>query len=79
MNVKQGLGLLITILSIAALFYGFLTTGGEVKGDTALVVGVSGFILILIGPWLWLGDVPTAIKKFVEAKTGAKLEPGKPG
>lgn len=79
MNAKRGLGLLITILSVAVLFYGFLVTGGEVKGDIALAVGIGGFALILIGPWLWLGDVPTAIKKFVEAKTGTKLEPNKPG
>jgi len=28
---------------------------------------------ILVGPALWFGEVPTAIKKFIEAKTGKKL------
>ncbi len=27
---------------------------------------------ILMGPALWLGEVPIAIKKFIEIKTGRK-------
>ncbi|MEO3993537.1 MAG: hypothetical protein QN229_04485 [Desulfurococcaceae archaeon TW002] len=33
----------------------------------------AGFLLILIGPALWLGEVPANLKKLIEAKTGRKL------
>jgi len=71
---KEVLGLLITIIAIVIIFYAYISTGGVVKGDIAIAAGVAGFILILVGPYLWLGEVPSAISKFVEAKTGVKLE-----
>jgi hypothetical protein len=74
MKPKEALGLAITVISVAVLFYAFIATGGAVKGDLALAAAASGFALILLGPYLWLGEVPIAIKKFIEAKTGAKLE-----
>ncbi len=79
MKAKEAVGLLITILAVLLLlyevFYVNLTRGsigvkGEITTDAILVS--TGFLLILIGPWLWLGDVPVAIKKLVEAKTGRK-------
>jgi len=71
---KEALGLLITIIAIGIVLYAYISTGGIVKGDISVAAGVSGFILILVGPYLWLGEVPSAVKKFVEAKTGVKLE-----
>ncbi len=77
---RKALGTIITVITVIImlyeLFYVNITKGGiGVKGavsiDAALLA--SAFILILIGPWLWLGEVPVAIKKFVEAKTGRRL------
>lgn len=74
MSPKEVLGLIITVIAIGIVFYAYISTGGVVKGDIAVAAGVAGFILILVGPYLWLGEVPVAVRKFVEAKTGAKLE-----
>jgi hypothetical protein len=71
---KEVLGLIITVIAIGIIFYAYISTGGVVKGDIARAAGIAGFILILVGPYLWLGEVPAAVRKFVEAKTGAKLE-----
>lgn len=77
MSVKEAVGVLITLVAVIVLAYAYAsaiaTAGGQVTGDIALYAAISGFIVILLGPYLWLGEVPTAIKKFVEAKTGAKL------
>ena len=80
MGAKESLGLAITVLAIAILLYELLyvspTTGGiGVRGavTTDAVLVSAGFLLILIGPWLWLGEVPVAVKKMIEAKTGRKL------
>ncbi|MEM0378342.1 MAG: hypothetical protein QXP68_06805 [Thermosphaera sp.] len=74
MKPKEMVGLIITIIAIIILFYTFISTGGVVTGDNATLAATAGFILILLGPWLWLGEVPVAIKKFIEAKTGTKTE-----
>lgn len=81
MTAKEALGLLITIISIVILlyelFYVNLTQGGiGVKGQVALdaVLISASFLLILLGPWLWLGEVPIAIRKFIEARTGKRIE-----
>jgi hypothetical protein len=79
-RAKEGIGLVITtvaiLLMLYELFYVNLTRGGigargQVTTDAVLIC--AGFLLILIGPWLWLGEVPVAIRKFVEARTGRKL------
>jgi hypothetical protein len=79
-RAKEGIGLAITIVAILLmlyeLFYVNLTRGGigargQVTTDAVLIC--AGFLLILVGPWLWLGEVPVAIRKFVEARTGRKL------
>lgn len=76
---KEMLGAIITIVAIILIFYellyvnltrGSIGVKGTVTTDSILMA--SGFLLILIGPWLWLGEVPVAIKKFIEAKTGRK-------
>jgi hypothetical protein len=78
MDVKEVIGVLITLVAIIVLVYAYASAyamaGGQVKGDIALYAAICGFIVILLGPYLWLGEVPTAVKKFVEAKTGVKLE-----
>ena len=80
MRAREGIGLAITIVAILLmlyeLFYVNLTRGsigvrGQVTTDAVLIC--AGFLLILVGPWLWLGEVPVAIRKFVEAKTGKRL------
>ncbi len=80
MRAKEALGLIVTILSLLIFAYEILyvglTTGKMgVKGDvtTDAVLISAGFLLIILGPALWLGEVPTNIKKLVEAKTGRKL------
>lgn len=79
MKVKEGLGVVITVIAILLLLYELLyvslTRGGigvkdQVTTDAILIS--AGFLLILIGPWLWLGEVPVAIRKFVEARTGRR-------
>ncbi len=80
MKAKEALGLIITVLSLLIFAYEILyvglTTGrmgdkGVVTTDAMLIS--MGFLLIILGPALWLGEVPTNIKKLVEAKTGRKL------
>lgn len=79
MRAREALGLIITMLAVILILYELLyvnlTRGsigmrGAITSDSILVS--SGFLLILIGPWLWLGEVPVAIRKFIEAKTGKK-------
>lgn len=74
MTIKEALGLLLTIISIVVIIAGFSIGGGKVPSDIAPVVAIMGFVVLLIGPWLWLGETPVAIRKFIEARTGRKLE-----
>ena len=80
MKVKEGLGVAITVIAVLLLlyelFYVNLTRGGigargQVSTDSILIS--AGFLLILVGPWLWLGEVPVAVRKFVEARTGRRV------
>lgn len=79
MRAKEGLGIAITVIAVLLLLYellyvnltrGSIGVKGEVSADAILIS--AGFLLILIGPWLWLGEVPIAIRKFVEARTGRR-------
>lgn len=47
---------------------------GEVTSNAMLIS--AGFLLILIGSALWLGEVPMNLKKLIEAKTGEKAKLG---
>jgi len=76
MTVKEVVGLILTMISVAVIIASFVVGGGKVSGDISLPVALTGFVVILIGPWLWLGEVPVAIRKFVEARTGRKLTGG---
>ncbi|MEM1603001.1 MAG: hypothetical protein QXL29_02665 [Zestosphaera sp.] len=80
MKAKEALGLVMTFLSLIIFAYEILYIGltegsigvkGEVAPDAVLIS--TGFLLIILGPALWLGEVPTNLKKLVEAKTGRKL------
>ncbi|MFN3268022.1 MAG: hypothetical protein ACK416_02055 [Zestosphaera sp.] len=80
MKAREAIGLIITLLSLVIFAYEILyvgLTGGrigvkdEVTSDAILIS--TGFLLILIGPALWLGEVPANLKKLIEAKTGRKL------
>jgi len=80
MNVKEISGLIITVIALAIFAYEILYVGmfvgaiglrGSVATDPVLLT--IGWMLLLIGPALWLGEVPTGIKKLIEAKTGRKL------
>jgi hypothetical protein len=81
LKAREAVGLLITIVALVLLlyelFYVNLTRGGiGVKGQVttdAILISAS-FLLILLGPWLWLGEVPVAVRKFIEARTGRKIE-----
>ncbi|PUA33627.1 MAG: hypothetical protein B7O98_04230 [Zestosphaera tikiterensis] len=77
---KEALGLFLTVLALAIFVYEILYVGlfigtigvkGSVATDAVLIS--FGWLLILIGPALWLGEVPTNVKKLIEAKTGRKL------
>lgn len=80
MKAKEALGLIITVLSLLIFAYEILYVGlvtrnigvnGSVATDAILIS--AGFLLIILGPALWLGEVPANLKKLVEAKTGRKL------
>lgn len=80
MKAKEILGLVLTVLSFIILAYELLyvglTTGsigvkGQVVTDSMLIS--AGFLIIILGPMLWLGEVPTNIKKLIEAKTGRRI------
>ncbi len=69
---KRYLGVLLTIIGILLyiipLAYGFLK-GKPLSMDDWYGRGYYvSFILVLIGPALWLGEVPQAIVKAVRAK-----------
>ncbi|MGC8983464.1 MAG: hypothetical protein ACP5KA_06935 [Desulfurococcaceae archaeon] len=72
--IKKAAGILLTVIALATILAGFAIGGGRVSGDMALAVALMGFAVLLVGPWLWFGDVPVAVRKFVEARTGRKLE-----
>ncbi|MEM1888612.1 MAG: hypothetical protein QXN04_00480 [Pyrobaculum sp.] len=79
-SIKRTIGAVITLIGLALFIYVFffiaITQGSVgVRGQVTLdpILGVVGFLLILAGPALWLGEVPVNIKKFVEAKTGKKV------
>lgn len=80
MKAKEALGLVLTVLSFVILAYEILYVGlvtgsigvkGQVATDSILIS--VGFLMIILGPMLWLGEVPTNIKKLIEAKTGRKM------
>jgi len=77
---KKALGSLLTVLALAIfayeiLYVGLFTGTIGVKGSVATDAVLISFewLLILIGPALWLGEVSTNVKKLIEAKTGRKL------
>lgn len=80
MKAKEALGLALTALSFVILAYeilyvGLMTGSIGVKGQVAtdsILISV-GFLMIILGPMLWLGEVPTNLKKLIEAKTGKKI------
>jgi hypothetical protein len=79
-KAKEALGLIITVLSLLIfayeiLYVGLVTRNIGVKGSVATdaILISAGFLLIILGPALWLGEVPANLKKLVEAKTGRKL------
>ncbi|MEM2406529.1 MAG: hypothetical protein QXI94_03035 [Sulfolobales archaeon] len=80
MKPKETLGVIISVIAIVLILYellyvnlmaGSIGVKGAITNDAILIS--LGFLLILIGPWLWLGEVPVAVKKLIEAKTGRKL------
>ncbi|MEM2307925.1 MAG: hypothetical protein QW266_03290 [Sulfolobales archaeon] len=80
MKPKETLGVIISVIAIILILYellyvnlmaGSIGVKGAITNDAILIS--LGFLLILIGPWLWLGEVPVAVKKLIEAKTGRKL------
>ncbi|MCS7106685.1 MAG: hypothetical protein NZ902_01060 [Acidilobaceae archaeon] len=79
MNQRELVGAALTLLALLLIGYelfvvgllnGSVGTKGQVTLDAVLIS--AGFLLILLGPWLWLGEVPVAVKRFVEAKTGRR-------
>lgn len=78
-RLRELLGMLLTavglVLYIYAIVVGISSGSIGIKGRVELpaLAMVFGMYAVLLGPALWLGDVPTAIKKFIEAKTGRKL------
>ena len=79
MRTKEVIGMLLTALGI--LLYIYAIVDGVMRGSIGVrgrveltpILMAIGMYVILIGPALWFGEVPTAIKKFIEAKTGRKL------
>lgn len=78
MNTKKLLGIALTASGI--LLYVYVIIDGAMKGSIGVKGGLEltpillslGMYAILMGPALWLGEVPIAIKKFIEIKTGRK-------
>lgn len=79
MKTKEMIGIVLTGIGLLLYLYAIVVGGmkgsigvrGKVEAD-AIIISL-GMYAILIGPALWLGEVPVAIKKFIEAKTGKKL------
>jgi len=74
MGAKQALGALLTFVGLALYFYGTgiqiayeKVANGLVTPWDAYIFAASAF-LILLGPWLWFGEIPEALKRFVEAR-----------
>jgi hypothetical protein len=79
MKTKEVIGMLLTVLGV--LLYIYVIVDGAMKGGIGVrgrveltpILMAIGMYAILVGPALWFGEIPTAIKKFIEAKTGKKL------
>jgi len=66
---SQALGAALTVLGVLMFLWG-LVAGllyGGIRDLNASVMVLSLYP-ILLGPWLWFGEVPAALKRFVEAK-----------
>lgn len=79
MKTKEMIGTVLTVIGLILYAYAILSGGLAgaigVRGKVELpaVAMVIGMYAVLLGPALWFGEVPTAIKKFIEARTGRKL------
>ncbi|MCS7108898.1 MAG: hypothetical protein RMH77_06795 [Sulfolobales archaeon] len=79
MKTKEAVGIALTGLGLILYLYTIVIGGMRgaigVRGTNeinAILISL-GMYAVLIGPALWLGEIPVAIKKFIEAKTGKKL------
>ncbi|MEM3229378.1 MAG: hypothetical protein QXR98_06525 [Fervidicoccaceae archaeon] len=77
MKIKEAIGAIITTISLLIFFYeiayvGLLTgkigASGKITYDA--ILSTASFLLVILGPALWFGEAPTALKKLVEAKRG---------
>ncbi len=75
MQTRELLGLIITIAALLLMAYATLYVGllsRKIDDMNAWLYSVA-WLLLLVGPWLWMGTVPGALRKFVEARTGRRL------
>jgi len=79
-TAKQILEIVITSIALVMLFYelfyvnivfGDIDVRGSVNIDAVLIS--AGSLLLLLGPWLWLGEVSVAVGKIIEARSGRKV------
>lgn len=79
MNAKQIGGMLSTFLGIILMFYSYIislmtSSTPKIQGDHAYMF-VLGTVLLLIGPGLWIGEVPKEVIARVKTQAlGAKKE-----
>ncbi|MDM7275018.1 MAG: hypothetical protein P3X22_002695 [Thermoprotei archaeon] len=75
MQTRELLGLIITVIALLIMAYATLYVGFSVRKIEAMNAWLYSiaWLLLLVGPWLWIGTVPGALKRFVEARTGRKL------
>ncbi len=78
LNAREALGAVLTIVGIGLLAFAFtagainkhIGEGGKISFDAWMTI--IGWFLIIIGPALWFGETPAAIKEKAKAGGGGK-------
>lgn len=69
MRLSEALGAVITIIGVIMFFWGLAAGAmyGKIDGVNSAIF-INSLYPLLLGPWLWFGEVPSALRRFVEAK-----------
>ncbi len=80
MNSKEISGMVITIIGALLLAYAFIVGGlhGHIGSETSITgdawAALLGMFLVIIGPALWFGEVPTVFREKVERPSSSQKE-----
>lgn len=66
---RKYLGMVLTVVGALLIAYAIVTGGvvGSITGAVAYAATV-GWLCVMIGPWLWYGEVPRTVLERVRAE-----------